>query len=239
MPDLDDFIAEVAALTAAVDTLVENTAFKRAELDGKVDEAQASLDAMEALIAGLMPEPFCAYSYSGTPSTIVLTSPTGGRTPVLGMKVRFKATDANGGATTINIDGSGAVACRNVRGTALPAGYVRTDRFTEAVFDGTYWVLDRAVEAGSNANGYYVRHADGRLWMRHKLTTSTGGAVNWTFPMTFNTDSTATIMGSTGATSARAAPNIADNTYAAINAYDSAGARVAASVHLEANGFWY
>ncbi len=80
-----------------------------------------------------------------------------------GIQVRFTTTTTNTGATTINLDGLGAIACRTVTGVALPSGYIRTVVETVATYDGTFWVLDRLVENGSNANGTFKRFADGDL----------------------------------------------------------------------------
>lgn len=102
-------------------------------------------------------------TYGGTANAITLTGalPAGASSIPVGTQVRFRATATNTGATTINLDGVGAVACRTITGVALPSGYIRTGVDTVASFDGTYWVLDRQIEYGSNANGEYTRFADG------------------------------------------------------------------------------
>ena len=98
----------------------------------------------------------------GSANAVTLTTGAGiTGTPPTGLRLRFRATAANTGAATIALDGGSALACRTVTGVALPAGYLRTDADTVATFDGTYWVLDRQTERGSNANGSYTRHADG------------------------------------------------------------------------------
>ena len=79
----------------------------------------------------------------------------------VGTQIRFRATATNTGPTTLNLDGLGAKACRTVTGVGLPAGYIRTDADTVATYDGTYWVLDRAPERGTNSNGQYLRLANG------------------------------------------------------------------------------
>lgn len=119
---------------------------------------------------------------------------------VTGMRVRFKANSQNTGPATINLDGFGARQCRTMRGTALPAGYIRSDVETQATFDGTYWVLDRQAERGSNANGSWVRLADGSQTCTLTVSNSDGltvavpqvaglyrsEAYNWTFPVPFS-----------------------------------------------------
>lgn len=96
----------------------------------------------------------------GSANAITLTSPAA---LVSGLSVRFRATAANTGAATIAFNGGAAVACRTVTGVALPAGYIRTDVDTEAIYDGTFWVLGREIESGTNANGTFTRFADGSL----------------------------------------------------------------------------
>lgn len=79
-----------------------------------------------------------------------------------GTRIRFRAAGPNTGSTTINLDYLGSRQCRTVRGTVLPAGYIRGDVDTTATFDGTYWVLDREPEYGTTGNGSFRRWADGR-----------------------------------------------------------------------------
>lgn len=144
------------------------------------------------VIAETVPETvWCAYS--GTANAIILTHGVSALVP--GVSVRFQATAANTGATTINLDGLGVRSCRTVTGVALPSGYIRTDAITEAVFDGTYWVVRRQTERGSNANGEYVRLEGGMQACFQRLTdvpitTAVGAlfrsdALSWTFPAAF------------------------------------------------------
>lgn len=100
-------------------------------------------------------------SVGGTVNAITLTM---GATATLlaGQHVRFVPTGANTAATTINLDGSGVKNCVTVTGAALPAGYIRAGMPCDAVYDGTNWVVRRAPEYASNANGEYWRYDDGR-----------------------------------------------------------------------------
>jgi hypothetical protein len=136
-------------------------------------------------------------TYGGTANAITLTGalPAGASSIPVGTQVRFRATAANTGSSTINLDGVGAVACRTITGVDLPSGYIRTGVDTVASFDGTYWVLDRQIERGSNANGDYTRFADGNQICIHSITGSatttaagsifTSGDDSWTFPAAF------------------------------------------------------
>lgn len=111
----------------------------------------------------------------------------------VGTQIRFRAPGANTGAATINLDGLGAKACRTVTGVALPAGYIRTDADTLATYDGTYWVLDRAPEMGSNSNGRYLRLANGYQSCSKSLPaafiSTTSIRASWTYPAAFATAS--------------------------------------------------
>lgn len=106
--------------------------------------------------------------------------------------MRFRASAANTGAATIALDGGAAIACRTIAGVALPSGYVRADLDTVATFDGTYWVLAREQERGSNANGRYAWFADGTQICTGLVTLAYSGvagilSVIWTYPATFST----------------------------------------------------
>lgn len=104
------------------------------------------------------------FTYGGTANAITLTSANlkAGGTLIAGMKFRFKATTTNTGATTIAVDGGAATACVTPTGVALPAGFIRTDVFTECEYDGANFVVSRKVESGSNANGEWTKWEDGR-----------------------------------------------------------------------------
>lgn len=143
----------------------------------------------------LSSSPAFRVTYGGTANAITLT--TGLSLPSLttGFAVRFRATSANTGATTINVDGLGAVSCITIpnssgSGAALPSGYIRTNVDTTAVYDGTNWVVYRETESGSNANGSYTKYADGTMLCRHAQTVSYATAAactgTWTFPQTFS-----------------------------------------------------
>lgn len=100
-------------------------------------------------------------TYGGTANAVALTY--GVAAVTTGTMVRFKATAANTGPATINLDGKGAIACRTIKGDVLPADYIRTDALTSAWYDGTHWIVDRQIEVGTNANGIYTKYADGRM----------------------------------------------------------------------------
>ncbi|WP_193752347.1 hypothetical protein [Comamonas testosteroni] len=102
-------------------------------------------------------------TYGGTANTITLTPAFAREAYATGDQFRFRAAVTNTGAATINVGGLGVKSAVTVTGAALPAGYIRTDVDTVCVYDGTRFVVQREAEFGSNANGTFVRHANGVL----------------------------------------------------------------------------
>lgn len=106
------------------------------------------------------------FTYGGTANAITLTSANlrAGGTLIKGMKFRFEATTPNTGATTIAVDGGSAIACVTPTGVALPAGFIRTDVFTECEYDGSVFVVSRKVESGGSGGAYWTKWEDGRYY---------------------------------------------------------------------------
>ncbi len=101
------------------------------------------------------------FTYGGTANTITLTSGASLASVPDRIALRFRATAANTGATTINVDGLGAVSAQTATGGALPAGYIRTDVDTVVIRIGGVWSVGREAEYISNANGKAYRYANG------------------------------------------------------------------------------
>lgn len=94
------------------------------------------------------------------------------------------------------------------------------------------------IERGANANGEYIRFADGTQICWRTLTGTTGAASSWTYPAAFVTAPVVT--GSAVATVLSvvcldAAPGATSCT---LSARDAAGARRADPIHLVATGRW-
>ena len=129
-------------------------------------------------------------TYGGTADVITITTGLSLAALTTGMEIRFRATAANTGATTINVDAIGAVTALTVISTGLPADYIRTDVDTVIRYNGTNWVADREPELGSNANGEYKRWADGTVqaWFFRKAVgdgTAVVPTYTWTLPVAF------------------------------------------------------
>ena len=226
-----------------------------------------------AAVTGLLPaanvavHPALRVTCGGTANAVTLTTGAGiSGTPVTGLQLRFRASAANTGATTIALDGGSAIACRTVTGVALPSGYIRTDAETVATYDGTFWVLNRAEETGSNPNGFFVRFESGLMICWHRVTMTRADSTDyrmstsWTYPAAYaaapnivvnlpmvNQSEFTSITGTAGGRiSARAsgAGSITTNaTNTQISAFFDAGTISESSqitnVHAQALGLWY
>lgn len=180
------------------DTTTTNFALVKVEVGASENTWGAKLntntDKADALGLGV-------YTYGGTADAITVTTGMALAAIPVGMQIRFLATAANTGATTINVDGIGAVAALTVgRRVALPASYIRTDAMTSAEWNGTNWIVDREPQFGTpflGVRGDFIRYADGTLICRFEqggtndMTTATGALFRratprtWTFPATF------------------------------------------------------
>ena len=129
-------------------------------------------------------------TYGGTANAITLTTGFSLASVPTGIELRFRATVANTGATTINVDGLGVATAWTATGAALPADYIRADVDTVARYNGTQWVCSREVERGSNVNGDYTRWEDGTQICTTAqsytvaVTTAAGGGFRSTAPST-------------------------------------------------------
>jgi hypothetical protein len=189
-----------AAATAqdreAVGTAAARVATDTASAAASASAADASARAAETA-AGIARSP-AASLYGlcgGSANAITVTAGLSGI--AIGTEIRFRATAANTGPATLTVDGTGANPCRTITGAMLPAGYIRTTVDTVARYDGTYWVLGREIERGSNSNGEYERRADGAQTCTFSAITAAGpittadGAIwrsaeyAWSFPASF------------------------------------------------------
>jgi hypothetical protein len=107
---------------------------------------------------------------------------------VVGLPVRFKATNANTGASTVNINGLGAIAIKKNVSTALAAGDIAAGQIVEVVYDGTYYQLISlpSFKKSFTQDDYY--RLPGGLMIQWKYIN--GGGVPWsskavTFPYAF------------------------------------------------------
>ena len=181
---------------AALDDILEYVAYTPFEVASQTFTGTTTVDALVAtsvsagtLVAGRA-------TYGGTADVITITTGLSLAALTTGMEIRFRATAANTGATTINVDAIGAVTALTITDAALPADYIRTDVDTVIRYNGTNWIADRQIERGTNANGEYTRWADGTQWAYEMITIgapstwsgSSGGYYiigTWTYPIAF------------------------------------------------------
>lgn len=187
----------------------------------------------------LSASPALRMASGGTANAITLTSGAGiSGLPPTGLQLRFRAGAANTGATTIALDGGTARAVLTITGTALPAGYIRTDTDTVVRFNGTNWIADREIERGSNANGEYVRFADGTQICYGGITTSASAGVTWTYPAAFFV--TPKVFASPAGSAARSDTWVArGNTSVDWNCWNVSGTREAVAMDVRVEGRWY
>src|SRR5210317_83446 len=85
--------------------------------------------------------------------------------PAAGMRLLLLANHTNSGASTLNLNASGAVAIvRRDGATALASGDIVSGDFIEVAFDGTSWVLLHTSSSNetdeANASGYQPLDSD-------------------------------------------------------------------------------
>lgn len=73
----------------------------------------------------------------GTANTYAVTLSPAATAYTAGMVVRFKAANANTGASTLNVNGVGAINLKKSNGGALQANDIVANQLVEAVYDGT------------------------------------------------------------------------------------------------------
>lgn len=92
---------------------------------------------------------------TGAANAYVITFIAGQPIPaayVAGMKVSFKALNACTGASTVNVNGLGAVAIRRASGVALSANDIVSGGVVELTYDGTFFQMANYLGAGATSN---------------------------------------------------------------------------------------
>ncbi|MGP9790636.1 DUF2793 domain-containing protein [Roseinatronobacter sp. NSM] len=192
--------------------------------------------------AGLLAAtPLLRVPVGGSANALALTSGAGFAAPLPdGLDLRFRATAANTGAATLALDSGPALPCVTPTGAALPAGFIRTDCDTIARHHAGQWVLERAPETGSTADGQYERLSNGvqRVWAT-RPTQSSAAPTSWAFPLPFASAPhvTASAQGASFHAATISTPTTGGCQF---DAWTSAGARAnGVGVALSAIGQWY
>ena len=99
---------------------------------------------------GLLPEPDNIkqgrvnwYTQTGTVNAYTVTTGLSLGSYVAGLEIDFLVVDTNTGASTLNVDGVGAVAITTIDGVALPAAALTAGKIATLKNDGTNFVLTK------------------------------------------------------------------------------------------------
>lgn len=95
------------------------------------------------------------------------------------------------------------------------------------------------IERDTNANGEYVRFADGTQICTHRITSSASAAATWFFPATFETCDAAFATRASSGDAHFGTVGIVDGASANVSVWDTAGSRVSEFVYLVAIGRWF
>ena len=176
----------------------------------------------------------------GTANAITITTGLSLSALVSGMQIRFRTGGGNTGATTINVDGIGAVAAVTVTSAALPDGYIRSNIDTVITYNSPNWIVSREVESGSSANGDYTRWEDGTQICWGRVVTSSSGGATQTFPRNFVDDQVSVTGTAIFSTSPRIVMvyNVLAGSFD-VDAWTVAPARQSPTVMWQATGKWY
>lgn len=131
---------------------------------------------------------------SGAADAYVVTLAPALSAHVVGMPIRFKATNANTGASTININSLGAIAIKKNVSSALAAGDIAAGQIVTVVYDGTNYQLagtgqsvDMSQFAKSHLANGYQKLPNGLIIQWGALTGTGADTGTVTFPITFPT----------------------------------------------------
>lgn len=123
---------------------------------------------------------------TGSANTYVVSFPVAISAHIAGGKIRFKAANANTGASTVAINSLSAVAIKRPGGNALLAGDIVANQVVELVYDGTYYQLMTANVYGSslNTSGWH-KFSSGMIMQWGTVSLGSGGGQSFSFPITF------------------------------------------------------
>jgi hypothetical protein len=220
-----------------LDGPLTGSAVTQTPLDGTAGRVLRTGDSATLLAAS----PALRVEVSGSANALGVTTGAGFTTPPpVGLVLRFRAALANTGTTTLALDGGAAQDCRTITGAVLPAGYIRTDTDTVAVFDGSFWVLSRAAERLTGPDGHALRLDCGaqQVWAT-RSSVGTAAPTIWTFPAPF-ADAPECGASAQGSSAHLAVVSSVTTTGCGFDAWTLAGTRATGvAVALWAAGRWY
>jgi len=92
---------------------------------------------------------------TGAANAYVITFAAGQPIPaayIAGMGLKFKALVTNTGASTVNVNGLGAVAIRRATGVALSANDINSGQIVELTYDGTFFQMQNYLGAAATTS---------------------------------------------------------------------------------------
>lgn len=146
---------------------------------------------------------------------------------ILGMSDQAKVIDALGAATAAQgAKADAAYQPSNILGTVSQSGGIPTGAI---------------LEGGSNANGTYLRLADGTQFCFASIASSASADVTWTFPVAFSLAPSQCGSGvGTGTTNVRSlTTSSVGTTSLAFRVVDATNTRVAATANILVMGRWF
>jgi hypothetical protein len=200
------------------------------------DDVQAALDQVTDLLTAGKTSSATA---GGTVNAITLTTGLGLTSVPSGFEVIWRPTGDNTTATTINLDGTGAVTNSTMTGAATPAAYIRQFTWIRSIYLSGGWVSFVDPRYGSGVNGTYVRWPNGtqECWFS---STFSSGTATWTYPIAF---SAAPIVTGTVVSSGNSrvfTTGTPGTTSCALYGWTVAGAAAASEAYsVYARGLWY
>jgi hypothetical protein len=176
---------------------VAKTAFQDSVLPGTIVTA-AFLNGLQNLIPdGANADGHGPVNYSvdtGAANAYVVAPSPAFPALVAGISIIFQAANANTGASTLNVNGLGAVAIKKIVNQALVAGDILAGEVVEVIYDGTYFQLVSPSEiilaSSYGSNGYKVwadKSTPSKVWIAEwgSVYVAANSSTVFSFPLAF------------------------------------------------------
>jgi heat shock protein HslJ len=96
---------------------------------------------LSALITDVITSDLIYAEDAGASDSYAASLPIAPSTITSGFKAHFKANTANTGACTLNLNATGAVTIKDIKGNDLVTGAILAHQLVDVEFNGTYWIL--------------------------------------------------------------------------------------------------
>lgn len=203
------------------------------------DDVQEALDQVTDLLTAGKTSSATA---GGTVNAITLTTGLGLTSVPDGFEVIWRPTGDNTNATTINMDGTGALTNTTVTGAATPAGYIRQFTWMRSRKLSSAWETSPVTTSyrSSGVNGDCHRYPDGRQVCWFSSTFGGAGTATWTYQSAFI--ATPVVTGSITSTGAGRVltTGTPGTTSCALYGWTMLGAAAASEAYnVQATGYWF